>query len=82
VGRGPEMASAAGRLLLPPGLGKSDRLLWQVPEQVWGLWKNGELVSKDIHVLMSAFTSNHLKKREPYFPTSPRNTSAVWPVIA
>jgi hypothetical protein len=27
VGRGPEMASAAGRLLLPPGLGKSDRLL-------------------------------------------------------
>jgi hypothetical protein len=34
VGRGPEMALGAGRLFLSPGLGKSHRTLWQVPEQV------------------------------------------------
>jgi hypothetical protein len=27
----------AGRLLLPPGLGKSHRMLWHMPEQVWKL---------------------------------------------
>jgi hypothetical protein len=34
---GPEMASVAGRLLLPPPLGKSHRMLRQVPKQVWKL---------------------------------------------
>jgi hypothetical protein len=37
AGWGPEMASKAERLLLQPGLGKFHRILWQVPEQVWGL---------------------------------------------
>jgi hypothetical protein len=29
---GPKTASGAGHLLVPPGLGKSYRILWQVPE--------------------------------------------------
>jgi hypothetical protein len=37
VGWGPEMAVGAGRLLVLPGLGKSRRTLWQVPEEVLGL---------------------------------------------
>jgi hypothetical protein len=38
--RGPEMASGAGHLIALPGVGKSHRTLWQVPEKVWKLWKN------------------------------------------
>jgi hypothetical protein len=37
VGWGPELASAAGRLILSPGLGESHSTLRRVPEQVWKL---------------------------------------------
>jgi hypothetical protein len=50
--QGPEMASGAGRLLLLPGLGKSHHTLWQVPEQVSGLWKNRVLMSKHMYAFL------------------------------
>jgi hypothetical protein len=40
--RGPEMASGAGHLLLPPGIGKCHRILSQVYEQVWKLYGKTE----------------------------------------
>jgi hypothetical protein len=56
---GPEMASGAGRLLVPPWLGKSHRILWQVPEQVW---KNKELMSKDMCAFLISTYLNSRKK--------------------
>jgi hypothetical protein len=57
------MASGAGRLFLPQGLGKSHRTLRQLPEQVSGLWKNRGLMFKHICVLFSSsLTSSHVKK--------------------
>jgi hypothetical protein len=72
--RGPEVASGAGCLLLPPGFEKSHRLLWQVPEQVWGLSKKIGDWYPEISVCFSCvhLTSIHAKKMESYFVTSPR----------
>jgi hypothetical protein len=54
--------SGAGHFVVPPGLGKSRRVLLQVPQQVWKLWKNRRLMSGDIRVLfLSPLISIHLK---------------------
>jgi hypothetical protein len=41
-------------LVVLPGLGKPRRVLLQVPQQVWKLWKNRGLMSGDIRVLFSS----------------------------
>jgi hypothetical protein len=74
VGWGPEVASGAGQTFLPPGLGKSHRVLWRIPEQVCETtWKNRRLIPKDTHVFFGSSYFNSCKKiREPYFLISSR----------
>jgi hypothetical protein len=74
VGRGAEIASGAGCLLLLPGLEKCQRVMTSAWTGLETMWKNRGLMSKDIRMLfLSPLTSIHVKKRGPNFLTSHRN---------
>jgi hypothetical protein len=74
VGWGPEIASGAGRPLLPPGLGKSHRILRQVPKNIVKLCgKIEDCFQRYPYAFLPTTYLYSRKKREPYFLTSPRN---------
>jgi hypothetical protein len=45
------------------GLEKSHLILWQVLEQVWKLWKNRGLMSKDVRILFLSPSNLHSRKK-------------------
>jgi hypothetical protein len=58
VGCGPEMASGAGHLLLPPGLGKiSSYVMSSAWTSLETMWNNRELVSKGCEMLYAGLLS-------------------------